>query len=338
MRSGKDIGVPQSKDTKLPAVFTSLQQRLRETLRGVVPDGSRIAYVDIPVHKNVGDLLIYLGTKVWIDKAKLDVLGIWSLKQFSFPELPSDTVIVGHGGGNLGDIYPEHENLRIELTRRYRRHRIIILPQSVHFREAHARDSSLDAYLAHSDCFVACRDQPSWRTMHGAIGERALLAPDMATMLYPLRPRLGLDRTLEGRGTFYLMRTDEERATGEARPSLGPADSIGDWNELLGVPLRLASRLLIDLDAWARPELLRDGFERAWEGLAWRMVGHCAARMARYQRIVTSRLHGHIMASLLDLPNELHDNNYGKNSRYFSVWHREMEIASLVAAEFRSGC
>lgn len=327
---GKDRSVLQIEDTQLSSQFRSLQEQLRDTLSRVVPDGSRIAYVDIPVYKNVGDLLIYLGTKNWFAQARLDVIGIWSLKQFTFPDFSRDTIIVAQGGGNMGDIYPEHERFRLELAKRYRHHRIVVLPQTAHFQELEARARSLQAYRTHANCFIACRDQHSRSMMQEAIGERALLAPDMATMLYPLRPRLGLGRTLKGQGTCYLMRTDEEQVAGQTPPSLGPRDSIGDWNQLMGMSLRLASRLMIDLDAWARPPFLRDPFEHRWEGLAWRMVARCAARMVRHERIVTSRLHGHIMALLLDLPNELHDNSYGKNSRYFDTWHRDWQITKLV--------
>lgn len=328
--SGRDLSLIPTEDFSSEGHLGSLQRRLRDTLRRAVPDRSRVAYVDIPVHKNVGDLLIYLGTKIWIEQAKLDVLGIWSLKQFRFPKLPDETIIVAHGGGNLGDLYPEHERLRHDLVKTYRKHRIVILPQTVHFADAEAQARSLDAYLSHDDCYVMCRDHVSLATVQEAIGDRALLAPDMATLLYPLRSRLGLDRTPEGRGALYLMRTDGERASGQSAPSLAEADATGDWNELLGVPLRLASRVMIDLDAWARPSIVRDRFERAWERLAWRMVARCAVRMTRYRRIVTSRLHGHIMAVLLDLPNEIHDNFYGKNGRYFNAWHRELRTSCLV--------
>ena len=55
--------------------------------------------------------------------------------------------------------------------------------------------------------------------------------------------------------------------------------------------------------------------------------------MAAAQCVVSNRLHGHILACLLGLPNLLFDNSYGKCSDYFHTWHANLTFARLVAAD-----
>ena len=46
--------------------------------------------------------------------------------------------------------------------------------------------------------------------------------------------------------------------------------------------------------------------------------------------LVSNRLHGHILACLLGIPNLLFDNNYGKCSDYFRTWHADLPFTQLV--------
>ncbi len=55
----------------------ALKKKL-DVIEKVVPSGSRVIYLDIPLHLNVGDLLIYKGTEQFFGKRNikywLDVL------------------------------------------------------------------------------------------------------------------------------------------------------------------------------------------------------------------------------------------------------------------------
>jgi pyruvyl transferase EpsO len=48
--------------------------------------------------------------------------------------------------------------------------------------------------------------------------------------------------------------------------------------------------------------------------------------------VVTDRLHGHILAMLMDMPTLVLDNSYGKNSRYAAVWTARSRLVTLLAA------
>ncbi|HBV9488594.1 TPA: polysaccharide pyruvyl transferase, partial [Klebsiella pneumoniae] len=49
-----------------------------------------------------------------------------------------------------------------------------------------------------------------------------------------------------------------------------------------------------------------------------------------YDEIITSRMHGHILSCLVDTPNKILDNSYGKNSGYYSQWTSGIDSAVLL--------
>jgi pyruvyl transferase EpsO len=63
-------------------------------------------------------------------------------------------------------------------------------------------------------------------------------------------------------------------------------------------------------------------FAKLWRRAVIPMIRKAATEFTQASEIVTSRLHGYIMARLLDCKVTLVDNSYGKNSRYVQDWHR----------------
>lgn len=63
--------------------------------------GKTVAYIDIPVHFNVGDLLIYLGTEAFFKDNGIDVVYRADAKHVSFNKLKNVDAIVMHGGGEF---------------------------------------------------------------------------------------------------------------------------------------------------------------------------------------------------------------------------------------------
>ncbi|MNP69123.1 putative pyruvyl transferase EpsO [compost metagenome] len=59
------------------------------------------------------------------------------------------------------------------------------------------------------------------------------------------------------------------------------------------------------------------------------LVNKAVKRFGSYRSVQTSRLHGHILSCLMDKPNTLLDNSYGKNSSYYQTWTSGIKTASL---------
>jgi len=313
--------------------FAPPMQALKEQLGVItklVPAGAQLAYVDYPVHENIGDLLIMLGTHKFFEDHKCDVR--YRASAFNFHPHPflqdSKTVLVCHGGGNFGDLYPIFQHFRESLVRRYRSNRIIMLPQTMHFLDPKELKASAAVFREHPDLHLCVRDEQSHRLASEHFSANVYLVPDMAHQLWPLRdPRGHVEKA--GNPELLLIRRDAEGAPLPA----GIAQRRGefrDWADLITRADWFLVRAAIRaqrLDA-----LLHNTLPAAW---AWRryagtLVRRAMRLFAGYERITTSRLHGHILACLMGKPNVLIDNSYGKNSAYYRTWTYRIRTADLA--------
>jgi pyruvyl transferase EpsO len=323
---------PFDDDAGLGAFWRRQQRLLSTLLDHLVPPGSRTVFLDYPVSTNVGDLLLYHGTEAWLTATGQRVLTRASIRNFRFQRLPGDVIILCQGGGNFGDLYP-HQAFRESVVRRYPHNRIVFLPQTIHYRSAEnlARSSSL--LCTHPDLHLILRDSHSLQLARRHFPAcSSYLAPDMAVMLYPFPMKSPPRKAL---GRLCLFRRDIERPEHEL-PPCGPCNWRGDWRQLLGVyyvALRMLQAVFLLTNRYA-PTARTAALWRAMTRLA---IGHSALMIRAADSVETSRLHGHIFASLLGVPNRLHENSYGKNTAYFESWHADMPLPMLQIARQRSG-
>lgn len=283
----------------------------------VIPPGSQIAYLDYPVHENIGDLLIMKGTELFFREHRIRVRKRLCLHQFRVGmRLPQDWILVFHGGGNFGDLYPDNQRFREQVARAYPQHRIVVLPQTVHFADASQQERSLRLLGEHPDFHLFVRDTVSYDTVKEKLAN-VYLAPDMAHQLYPIQRQRGTDPGGR-RGTLGLLRTDGE--AGPQSAGLAAADLGTDWPALLTWTEFLALRLLVigfRLDRYLFNLL---PLRPLWYRMAERWIGKARRLYSDCDEVVTSRLHGHLLACLMNVPNRLIDNSYGKNMNYYRTW------------------
>ncbi|MFC5405029.1 polysaccharide pyruvyl transferase family protein [Cohnella soli] len=291
-----------------------------------VPPGAHIVYLDYPVHGNIGDLLIMKGTEAYF-KAK----GIRVRKRFSYlnfrmgTRIPSSWIIVCHGGGNFGDLYPYYQKFRETLVQRYPRHRIVILPQTIYFRDPEEQRRSLKLFGRHADLHLYVRDEGSYRAAKSEIAN-VTLAPDMAHELYPLKA------APPGSGKrLALVRTDGEGNSWDLERSLVlSCDTRTDWPDLFGAWDRLLLGIVVRAHSLDRRCYNLLPIRRLWYFLSDLYVRRAVRLFDSYDHILTSRLHGHILSCLMGKPNRLMDNSYGKNSSYYRQWIYRLEEACDV--------
>ena len=98
----------------------------------LIKDKNDVFYFDYPLHLNVGDLLIYHGTEQFFKDHHINV----TLKRCEYDldleevkaKITPNTTILLHGGGNFGDLYPQHQKIREEIVTNFPNNRIIVLP------------------------------------------------------------------------------------------------------------------------------------------------------------------------------------------------------------------
>ncbi|MGE0665494.1 MAG: polysaccharide pyruvyl transferase family protein [Sphingomonadales bacterium] len=280
-------------------------------LADIVPRGAPVIYADVPVHYNVGDLLIHAGTEALAARHGWRVTHRFSVHDYRhfLDAVTDEHVLLLHGGGNLGDLWPEHEALRQLLLRRFR-NKTVVLPQSMHFQDRAAAESCGEAYREHPDCTLFVRDDASRRVAGAWMGVSCEIMPDMAHALWRSK---ALSSGASGTGELLMRRTDQEAPGG--RPMEGM-----DWNDILTRPDRLLLRALVEGMGRNRSPALQRLMANAWRAQAARLVGRAAALFGRHARIRSDRLHAVLLGCLLDKNVAAIDNSYGKLSSYFDTW------------------
>ncbi|MFM5179516.1 polysaccharide pyruvyl transferase family protein [Aeromonas veronii] len=278
--------------------------------------GKKIAYIDIPVHFNVGDLLIYLGSEVFFEKNDLNVVYRCEVHKTSLSALKKVDAIVFHGGGNFGDLYPIHQNLREIVLSKFTDKLIICLPQTIHFANEDHLTASSAIFAKHPNFHFFVRDVKSLE-LAKRFTDKAKLMPDMAHSLHPL-----VDVTEVGptnampQKILSLVRRDIEslrNTTGRTIQKRG-----FDWDDLITINESAILRAYQFLRI-IKPELAIN----LWFKNAKNIVFKSYQFFNQHDVVYTDRLHGLILASLLGKSTVMYDNSYGKNSSYHSCWLQE---------------
>jgi pyruvyl transferase EpsO len=284
----------------------------------------RIHYVDVPVHRNIGDLLIMLGTLRFFERQGISIGHKAAYFGYRSRWAHSDDVIVFNGGGNLGDLYEGPQQAREAVIHDLPRNRIIILPQTIHFRSQRAYDACCQIFSQHPDLHICVRDHAS----HGLalpMSRHVYLLPNMAHQLWPIRP----SRT-QADGHLALLRSDLESAGSVATNGGVHAD----WRELVGrrnTLIRLARGILGASHAVGLAPGLQSRELDLWIRYAARLVDDILDFFGKFGTITTDRLHAHLLACLMGIPGTVLDNSYGKNHSYVAAWTGASDIVRVEA-------
>lgn len=307
------------------------KQKLCEIV-GVIGDYESIAYLDYPIHLNTGDLLIMRGTEAFFShfgikpKVRKSVAAQSRMDGKVEGIIEGSTTIVFHGGGNLGDLYPLHDNFRKLVIKRYPNNKIVILPQTIHFSSKKNLESASEIYRTHSNLHLCVRDRVSFKLASNYLSENVYLMPDMAHFLWPL----AVPRVHEGSSkTLFLMRGDKESAEIPIE-FRAEESSFRDWDGLRSggdVFIETLCKKLCAIERTSNVALLP--VTRIWYSFVENFITRQAKEFLKHRRVVTSRLHGHIFATLLDMPSTVIDNSYGKNRAYYEAWTSACGIAEL---------
>jgi pyruvyl transferase EpsO len=314
----------------------SALKRRHAALAAEIPRDRKVVYLDYALTKNVGDLLITLGTLEFFRESGVEVraYGSWknTLPRDRMGVRPGD-VIVMQGGGNFGDLYPHFQAYRERIVAEYPDHKVVIFPQTIHFRDPENLKRSAERLNRHPDLLLFVRDQPSLELAAPLFGERARLVPDMAHHLWPGLHDLPRDDGAKGAlESLFFIRRDGEG--GRSYPSLRPFEQGAvDWADATPVSLKLRKRAFIALGEVET----RLGLRARLDGLYFQGVRSDCRRVMRAldkgDLWITSRLHGMIIGLLLGKPVAAIDNSYGKLSGYIETWRNELDPILLIDDE-----
>lgn len=293
-------------------LIAELREGVAHSFATAIPPGP-VALIDFPDHSNVGDSAIWLGETAWLDDAGRTPVYTAALNNFSPQELrtaASEGPILIHGGGNFGTTWPRHEALRLDVLRAFRGRPIVQLPQSIYYDDENHLQVMARAIADHGAFTLLVRDARSLALARLHFDCDIRLCPDAA--LYLGRQ----SRNPAKADIFALLRTDHERVPGSA--AAPPGTISADWLEEPAGERKLM-RLRLKLDAMlARSE--QDRRLRRYRMLAQWRLRRGLAMLSQGKVVVTDRLHAHILSLLLDIPQVVLDNSYGKVGSFAAQW------------------
>jgi pyruvyl transferase EpsO len=287
-----------------------------------IPPGSDVLIVDVPVNRNVGDLFILAATHALLQRLQCRIVYAAGVRDYRTARArraaTPNAIIVGLGGGNFGDLYPRYQGLRERVVADFPDRRVVVLPQTMHFRDPRALDRTVSLLGRHHNLYIAARD-PGSADIARHITPNVRLLPDivdatsaaLASKANERARRLELSSHLRDEQVLYLLRRDRE---GGGAP---PMNGI-DWPDLFP---RFHRRLaLMALLLPTAPLPLARRLHGAWTRYASTLLSDGCRLFEQANRVVTDRLHGAILARLAGRPVTLHDNSYGKLAAYYRAW------------------
>lgn len=286
--------------------------------------------LDAPDHSNVGDSAIFLGELALLRKIfEREPAFVCSQRTYSqdVGVNPQEGVVFLHGGGNFGDVWPVHQDLRENALKSFPNHKIVQLPQSIHFKSEQGLDRCARAIERHSDFMLFVRDKESFAIAQSKFNCEVKMCPDAALALGRLDR---LDQPYQP--ILCLMRSDREGGMGQPELenilALGPVeDWVLDARGMRSLQDRLLEKSARKM-SFSR-SLLRFRLSQIYENWANERLRRGMMQLSSAEFVVTDRLHAHILCSMMGIPHAVFDNSYGKISRYIDAWQND-EFGTIV--------
>lgn len=317
-------------------ILLGLKQQLKP-IADLIEDKNDVLYFDYPLHLNVGDLLIYLGTEAYFQAYDIHIRLRRCVQTFDLNEVKKyvnpNTTILCHGGGNFGDLYPNLQQMREDLAGEFPQNRLIVLPQTAFFSSEAAKAKSQAVFAQHKNCYLFARDERTLKLMQD-FSPNVYLSPDMAHQLYGGYPISEEQAQQKREHQLYFLRKDIEASSIEKNLSvtLPAGTAIKDWGDILTAKdhkIELWISRIARLINQFKLNFAKNQINDFWYRYAQEVVMRSYQEFSSYDEIITSRLHGHIFSCLLGIPNQVLDNSYGKNSGYFKQWTKEIDYTKL---------
>lgn len=316
-------------------ILADLRARIDQIVPEKLGKQEHICIIDPPDHPNVGDCAILLGELDFIRRhyphAKVTFYD-WDNYNADLDRfIEKASVLLLHGGGNFGDIWIDHQNFRNRVLERFKHKKTVQMPQSISFSDKSQQDITARLIASHSDFTFLVRDEKALRFAQEHFECETLLCPDMAFAMDPI------ERRQPDFDVFGLLRTDKEVAADHSaiRASLdeiGMKYAIEDW---LDNPDTL-TRKMDDFGkrlTRGHPSLaasLQSIIVANRRRYAESRVRHGIKLLSSGKIVVTDRLHAHIMACLLGIPNLVFDSWDGKISAFYKTWTADRAVTKLL--------
>lgn len=290
--------------------------------------------LDLPYYDNIGDSLIWEGTREFLREIPYKCLYYASKETFRYRKLSKNVIILLQGGGNFGDLYRRHSDFRMKILSLYPNNKIIILPQSVYYEKECFVESDAKAYSLHKNLIICAREHYSFDYIKRHFQNKCLLVPDMAFFIdiHKCKVASSMNRVL------YLKRIDKELVSDNLLNCVPSNAEVHDWptyeksfKEVFRIEklsykvyklltlIGVKDKYRVRVDDWKRNYFYRKFYLRV--GIDF---------LSPYSIIYTTRLHVMILGILLGKNLYLINNSSGKVVNYYETWLKDLDKVNVI--------
>lgn len=315
----------------------ALKNRIEEALLPLV-DNDYVLW-GLPYHGNIGDILIWTGEEIFLQKTGFKCLERTSINTCKFPELSPEIIIFLEGGGDFGDVWREVQLFRLEVIKRYPDNRIIIFPETVFYKDSSLMRYDAEIMSLHRKLTICVRDKKSEDLLKLNFKNSILLVPDMAfeiscECLCP-KKKDRYNRIL------FLKRTDKEAVyTDNVLKHISGNVDIRDWPSMEHMPF--VPKIFFKF-CGLQLRLKKYRYFSFWAFLLGKIIDKCMYSYVRpyllgigvnfvgdYSQVYTTRLHVLILSVLLHKEVKFIDNSYGKNTAFYETWLKDLPMVQEI--------
>lgn len=265
----------------------------------------------IPTYTNLGDQAVSLAQRKYIENEFPNFQFIEILEEDTNDAIkmiqasirPQD-VVSFVGGGNMGNLYLDHEIARRQVFAAFPNNLTISFPQSIHFEDTaqgqREKRISQQAYAKNQKLFLLARDAQSYHRMQSTFNNRVLFTPDMVLYLKPqifAHPRSG---------ALFVFRHDSEKVVSESL--------IDQIYQLLNTERPIK-----------RTDTVLDTFPRITPASRAELIQDELKLFSKQEIIITDRWHAMIFSVLTGTPCLLLGNSYNKGKHAYFDWLEQID-------------
>lgn len=273
-----------------------------------IPDNSRPKFYmfGVPSYTNMGDQAVSLAERKYIENEFPEYQYIEIVEDDDDEAIPvvkkhlqPQDIIAFTGGGNMGNLYPIHEEARRKVFSTFTDNLTISFPQSIHFEDTEdgqvEKRKSQHAYNKNPNLVLVARDAQSFHRMQTTFHNPVIFTPDM--VLYMNTVDWQFDRD----GALFVLRHDTEKVVKQS--TIDNVKSILDASH----PVKRVDTVL-DSPKEITPVTRETMYE-------------CELELFSQQNIViTDRWHAMVFSVLTGTPCLLFGNSYGKGKHAYIDW------------------
>jgi len=314
-----------------------LHSRIFAVLEPLVDTERDAVIIEPPSHPNVGDSAIYMGEVEYFRRVlpgrHVPIIDHINMSDRILHAITPSSIVFFHGGGNFGDLWWRHHQVRLKVLERFPGVPAVQFPQSIHFQSEQELEKTKRIIGGHSNFTLIVRDEVSETFAHANFDCPVILAPDMAFAMPAMR------RTKPTCDIYCLLRMDREQRIdfhADIPSRLGEQYNtvIGDW-----APQKLTFRKMMmkGIGVLEKAVPLGSGLMSQFNSILRR--SYCdsrveigAALLSRGRLVVTDRLHAHIFCVLMGMPHIVFDSLDGKVAAFHKTWTSQVENCTFCGS------